>query len=80
MDTAGFKNQVKTDIDAVTGMPALAEVKAKYLGKKGSVTVLFEQLKDIKDREEKKRQAGRSMSSKCTWNPPAWTRKNSYYC
>ena len=36
MDIAGLKNQIKTDMDSVAGMPALAEFKAKYLGKKGA--------------------------------------------
>lgn len=54
MEINSIKNQVKTDIDAVKDLPALAEFKAKYLGKKGVVTLLFEGLKNITDKEEKK--------------------------
>jgi phenylalanyl-tRNA synthetase alpha chain len=61
MDIENLKNQIKTDIDSAVSLPALADIKAKYLGKKGSVTALFEGLKDIKDKEEKK-EKGRQIN------------------
>ncbi len=61
MDISEVKNQIQPDVDKVTSLPALAEVKAKYLGKKGSITILFEELKNIKDKEEKK-EKGRQIN------------------
>jgi phenylalanyl-tRNA synthetase alpha chain len=61
MDINSLKNKITADIDAVKDLPALAEFKAEYLGKKGAVTALFEDLKNISDKEEKK-EKGRQVN------------------
>jgi phenylalanyl-tRNA synthetase alpha chain len=49
-----IKEQAKADADSVKDTVALAQLKAKYIGKKGSVTALFSTLKDaaVQDRKE----------------------------
>ncbi|HRU39207.1 MAG TPA: phenylalanine--tRNA ligase subunit alpha [Candidatus Goldiibacteriota bacterium] len=54
MDIEAIKNRISTEIKDINDNPGLAEFKARYLGKKGEVTLIFESLKDIQSKDEKK--------------------------
>lgn len=51
-----LKKQIKADADAIKDIVALTQFKAKYNGKKGTVTELFSTLKDAVDKKETGRQ------------------------
>jgi len=55
MDKPSIENSMKQDILTVSDAAGLNAFKAKYTGKKGIVTELFSGMKDIADKEEKKK-------------------------
>lgn len=54
MDIESVKNQIKTESESIKTPNDLAVYRAKFMGKSGVVTGLFNALKDIQDKEEKK--------------------------
>ncbi|HDQ25427.1 MAG TPA: phenylalanine--tRNA ligase subunit alpha [bacterium] len=54
MDIQSLKKEIESEGEKIKTASELASFKAGYTGKKGSVTLLFEGLKEIKDRDEKK--------------------------
>ena len=49
-----IKNDIVHDIDGVNSVSELNDLKVKYIGKKGVITLLYAKMKDISNEEKKK--------------------------
>ena len=46
-------NELKEELDTINTVPRVSEIKAKYLGKKGSISLLSAKIKDLSNEEKK---------------------------